>query len=76
MNIDMHVSHMTTLFPWTRAIACACTSTHASKFTCAIYHTREIIFSLFLLLYIFHKENVPKCHVHFGWKDILFELLG
>ena len=63
---------------------------YASKFTCAIYSSYKIvIFSLFvlLLLYIsrkenvskqdiFHKKNAPKHSVHFGWKYILFELLG
>ena len=31
------------LFPETRAITRACAATHASKFTCAIYCTCEII---------------------------------
>ena len=31
------------LFPEMCAITCACVGTHASKFTCAVYHTREII---------------------------------
>ena len=31
------------LFPETRAIAHVRAGTHASKFTCAIYRTREII---------------------------------
>ena len=37
----------------------------------------KIIFSLsvLLLLYTCYKENVPKCGVHFGWKNVLFELL-
>ena len=49
-----------TLFPETCVVARACARTHVSKFTCAIYHTHEIIiFSLFLLLllYISHKEK-------------------
>ena len=59
-----------TLFHETRAIT--------SKFTRAIYRTREIIvFSLFdLLLYISRKENFPKHGLHFAGKGILLELLG
>ena len=55
-----------TLLPETCAIACACAGTHANKFTCAIYHMREVkVFSFFvlLLLYIYIytftvRENV------------------
>ena len=49
-----------TLFPGTCAIAHSRAGKNASKFTSAIYHTREIIlFSLFflLLLFISRKEN-------------------
>ena len=50
-----------TLFPDTRTIVHARLSTHASKFTCTIYHTRKIIvfsfFVLLLLLYISRKEK-------------------
>ena len=37
-----------------------------------------MVFSRFVLLlsYIFCKENVPKCSIHFAWKGILCELLG
>ena len=58
------------------AIARSRTGTHASKFTGDIYCMHKIIFSLFVLWYISHKQNAPKCGRNFAWKDILFELLG
>ena len=44
-------------FPETHVIAGTRAGTHASKFTCAIYRTREIIVFSFLLLYISCKEE-------------------
>ena len=42
------------LFPETRAIARARADTHASKFTCAIYCTHEIIVFSFVLVIIIY----------------------
>ena len=49
------ISGSSTMFPEMHEIAHACAGTHASKFTCVIYHMRKIIvFSLSdLLKYIF-----------------------
>ena len=65
-------------YPTMHAITPACTGTHTSTFTCAIYRRCKImIFSLFVLFwYISCKENIPKRGVHSAWKLISFELLS
>ena len=56
--------HFTMLFPEMRAIACACTGTHARKFTCAISRMRKIaVFSLCFVIINMYSRRTEKLFI-------------
>ena len=70
---DSNVEGLGTQFPEMCAIVRARAGTHVSKFACAIYCMHSIkVFSLFDLLYTFHKE---KCFIEgFFIEDYIQEI--